>query len=205
MILENPGTHPLFQAFNRIGEDVSRTVGTLGATSATLLDVAESVKRDSETSKTGARKQRNEVEKSIQVVHHLVDNTKRVSQLIGATLDYAVDAKHQADEGCRKMGQLECELKSAAQQVSESHQHIRSLEKESDNIGQVLETINEIAEQTNMLALNAAIEAARAGEMGRGFAVVADEVRTLATRTQVATEDIRHRIETLRSRIEAGC
>ncbi|HYW78895.1 MAG TPA: methyl-accepting chemotaxis protein, partial [Thermoguttaceae bacterium] len=69
----------------------------------------------------------------------------------------------------------------------------------ADEIGKVIETIQDIAEQTNLLALNATIEAARAGDAGKGFAVVASEVKELAKQTADATEDIRVRIEGIQS------
>ena len=89
---------------------------------------------------------------------------------------------------------------AAADGAKNANQEVRTLEDAVANIGQVVNLIQDIAEQTNMLALNATIEAARAGEAGKGFAVVANEVKNLAGQTQKATEDISQRIDDIQSR-----
>ncbi|MGD1877034.1 MAG: methyl-accepting chemotaxis protein [Kiloniellaceae bacterium] len=87
---------------------------------------------------------------------------------------------------------------SAVAAASQPSQVINGLREQSDQIGDVIKLINEIAEQTNLLALNATIEAARAGEAGKGFAVVASEVKNLATQTAKATEEISAKIDSVR-------
>lgn len=86
-----------------------------------------------------------------------------------------------------------------AAQVSSTAKTVQSLGERSDQIGAIIGTIEDIADQTNLLALNAAIEAARAGEQGRGFAVVADEVRALAERTTRATREIGEMIKSIQA------
>jgi len=106
-------------------------------------------------------------------------------------------ASQAASDGGMVVGRTVAVMGQIAQKVQESARTVESLGQRSDQIGAIIGTIEDIADQTNLLALNAAIEAARAGEQGRGFAVVADEVRALAERTTRATKEIGEMIKAI--------
>jgi len=108
-------------------------------------------------------------------------------------------AAHSAQNGAQVVEATISVMGQIASKVQESAKTVESLGQRSDQIGAIIGTIEDIADQTNLLALNAAIEAARAGEQGRGFAVVADEVRALAERTTRATREIGEMIKAIQS------
>ncbi|MDA8428551.1 MAG: methyl-accepting chemotaxis protein [Geobacteraceae bacterium] len=104
-----------------------------------------------------------------------------------------------ATEGVTVVRETVAGMNRIAERVKETAVTVENLGSRSDQIGEIVGTIEDIADQTNLLALNAAIEAARAGEQGRGFAVVADEVRALAERTSRATKEIGQMIKAIQT------
>lgn len=158
--LQDPEARSLSRTVNRIGEDISRTVHALGKSTTRLLDVADTVQKDSEISQAGAIGQKQDVDSAKTIINELSDITQQVSEHCESTANLANEAKLKADQGSRDMVALEEALNSANQHIENSNEHFQSLMEETTQISQVMETISSIADQTNLLALNAAIESA---------------------------------------------
>jgi len=138
----------------------------------------------------GVQSQMGETDMVATAITEMVATVDEISKNTADTATKAEVTNKNAIAGQKGVEETIEQINKLSANLLDSEQVITALETDSQSIGQVLDVIRGIAEQTNLLALNAAIEAARAGEQGRGFAVVADEVRSLASKTQDSTKEI---------------
>jgi methyl-accepting chemotaxis protein len=156
---------------------------------------AEEISRGMDHQATRSSQIATATEQMSQTVIDVAKNTADIAQI-------SIQAADHAKNGEGVVKRSVSEVQAIASTVSDSAQVMQRLGDSSKQIGNIVDVINDIADQTNLLALNAAIEAARAGEQGRGFAVVADEVRKLAERTTQATSQINTMISSIQREVK---
>lgn len=146
---------------------------------------------------SGLKDQTLKVESSTTAVTELSASIQTVAGNAARATDVAEQSSHAVTDAVTRMDQIRAAVDDAAQKM-------RDLGESSKRIGNIVEVIRQISEQTSMLALNASIEAAHAGEQGRGFAVVADEVSSLARRVGQSAKDIEALIQTVKEQTQAA-
>lgn len=194
----------LTQAMQQMSESLRSLLTRLSDGISQLATAAEEMSAVTEQTSVGVGQQKLETDQVATAMNEMTATVQDVARNAESAAHSAASADLQAQQGHSVVKQTVGRIEELARSVGDSAEAIERLKHHSAGIGNVLDVIKSVADQTNLLALNAAIEAARAGEAGRGFAVVADEVRSLARRTQQSTSEIEQLIVALQTGTEGA-
>ncbi|MBI6955689.1 methyl-accepting chemotaxis protein [Pseudomonas sp. CCOS 191] len=189
----------LAQSFNRFVERIHESIREVASATGQVNAVAGQVVSASNASIHNADQQSSRTSSVAAAINQLGAAAQEIAQNAALASQHSSAARGLAEEGQQVVGETIDVMNQLSARISDASGNIETLNNHTANIGQILDVISGISQQTNLLALNAAIEAARAGEAGRGFAVVADEVRNLAHRTQDSAQQVQRLIEELQA------
>jgi twitching motility protein PilJ len=170
---------------NRASEQVNTATGAAQSTSVALLEAAEM--------------QSQQIADTTQAVNGMSTSIQQVATNANQAAQVAQRSLQAAAQGSQAVQNTIAGMNGIREQIQETSKRIKRLGESSQEIGEIVELISDITEQTNILALNAAIQAASAGEAGRGFTVVAEEVQRLAERSSEATKQISAIVKTIQT------
>jgi len=189
-----------------IADSVNYAIDELRTLVTTINETSEQVSSSAQETQTTARHladaakaQAHRISTATTAINQIASSMDDVSKNSAESADVAERSVQIASRGAEVVRETISGMDSIRDQIQETSKRIKRLGESSQEIGSIVELINDIAEQTNILALNAAIQAASAGEAGRGFAVVADEVQRLAERSASATKRIETLVQTIQS------
>lgn len=192
----------------KLATNVNETIDELrvlikhvGSSCSQIREASENAAATTQQTFAGVKRQHEETEALATAMHEMSMTAQEVADTAERTATTSHEADTAAHQGNVIVDNTIGRINDVAGEMKRLLTTISQLERDTEEVENILNVISEISDQTNLLALNAAIEAARAGDQGRGFAVVADEVRQLAKRTQVSTEQIR----SLNERLKSAC
>jgi len=192
-------TGAIADSINFAVEQLRSLVQTITDTSVQVASSAQETQATAMHLAEAAEHQAQEINTATNRINEIAISINQVSKNSAESADVAQRSVELSTKGAGVVRQTIVGMDSIRGQIQETSKRIKRLGESSQEIGSIVELINDISEQTNILALNAAIQAASAGEAGRGFAVVADEVQRLAERTSNATKRIEALVQTIQS------